>query len=251
MARKSPALMDAPPLQGLKFAIYARKSTEDARHEDHKSTARQVEQATRYVETRGGTVVADCIYADEATSGAEFQDRPGLLRFLNVLENGKPFNAVVMSDDDRLGRDQYRTSYVLQQIVDKGVRVFCYLDGGREIRLDSETEKFMQSVRSFGAALEREKARQRCRDAAERKARHGYVTGGKTYGYTNVRMKGDRPAQPGEAHDYVTREIDEDQAEVVRGIFRAYAAGWGMVRIAKALNGVEGYADVRREYFGG
>lgn len=25
---------------GLRFAIYARKSTEDARHEDHRSTAR-------------------------------------------------------------------------------------------------------------------------------------------------------------------------------------------------------------------
>ena len=38
---------------GLRFAVYARKSTDDARHEDHKSVARQVEQAKAYVEAKG------------------------------------------------------------------------------------------------------------------------------------------------------------------------------------------------------
>ena len=179
MKRKASKANGEPlPLAGLRFAVYARKSNEDARHEDHKSTTRQTEQAARYVERHGGAVLADHVYVDEDISGAEFQDRPGLLRFLNVLENGRPFNALVMMDDDRLGRDQYRLNYLLQQIVDKGARIFCYIDGGREIPLENETAKFMQSVRSFGAALEREKARQRARDAAERKARQGLVTGG-------------------------------------------------------------------------
>jgi len=44
---------------GLRCAIYARKSNEDACHEDHRSTARQVAQATAYVEAKGGEVLAD------------------------------------------------------------------------------------------------------------------------------------------------------------------------------------------------
>jgi len=42
---------------GLKCAIYARKSNDDARHEEHISVARQAEQARRYVEARGGEVL--------------------------------------------------------------------------------------------------------------------------------------------------------------------------------------------------
>ncbi len=43
---------------GLKFAVYSRKSTDDARHEDHRSTARQIAQAQAYVEARGGDILA-------------------------------------------------------------------------------------------------------------------------------------------------------------------------------------------------
>lgn len=153
---------------GLRFAVYARKSTEDARHEDHRSTARQIEQARRYVEVGGGELLPDHLYVDEDTSGAEFKARPGLLRLLNALENGRSFNAVVMSDDDRLGREQFETGYLLKQITDAGCRIFFYLDR-REAVLDNATSKFMQAVRNFGSELEREKARQRSRDAAERR----------------------------------------------------------------------------------
>lgn len=47
---------------GLRFAVYTRKSNEDARHEDHRSTGRQVAQATAYVEARRGEVLPDHVY---------------------------------------------------------------------------------------------------------------------------------------------------------------------------------------------
>ncbi len=249
--RKSDPPSGSLPLAGLRFAVYARKSTDDARHEDHRSTARQVENARAYVERGGGELLPDQVYVDEATSGAEFRERPGLLRLLNALENGHCFNGLVMMDDDRLGRQQYRTNMLLEQIVEKGVRVFCYVDGGREILLDNETAKFMQLVRSFGAALEREKARQRARDAAERKARQGFVTGGEPYGFENVHYERGKEVPRGAPHDFTKRRIREAEAEVVRGIFRMYAAGWGMTKIAKAMNGVPAFAEQNREFFGG
>ena len=240
----------ALPFAGLKFAVYARKSTEDARHEDHTSLARQVEHARAYVARKGGLVLADQIYTDEAISGAEFKARAGLLRLLDTLRTGTGFTALVMSEESRLGREQLETGYLLKQITDAGVRVFYYLED-REARLDSALGKIMASLTLFGAELEREKARQRARDAAARKARQGFVTGGEPYGYENVRYQGGREVPRGQPHDYVKRRIRPEEAAVVRGLFRMYAAGWGMTRIAKAMNGAAAYADQTREFFGG
>ncbi len=249
-ARRSPQPARETPFAGLRFAVYARKSNEDDRNEDNRSTGRQVEQARAWVERQGGAVLPDQVYKDDCVSGAEFKSRPGLLRFLDALRNGKPFNAVVMSEQSRLGREQLETGYLLKQIRDAGVRVFYYLTG-EEARLDSALSKIMSSLTSFAAEMEREKARQRARDAAARKARSGHVTGGEPYGYENVHYQGEKEVPHGQLHDYVGRRVKPDEAEVVRGIFRMYAAGWGLIRIAKAMNNTPAYSAQNREFFGG
>lgn len=131
---------ESQEFSGLRFAVYARKSTDDARHEDRKSVARQIAQVRAYVEARGGEVLADHLHQDDAVSRAEFKHRAGLLRLIEALKNGKPFNAVVMSEESRLGREQVETAYILKQITDAGVRVFCYMDD-REAKLDSAMDK--------------------------------------------------------------------------------------------------------------
>jgi hypothetical protein len=48
-----------------------------------------------------------------------------------VTGSGKPrppFQALVMSEESRLGREQIETAYALKQLVDAGVRVFFYLE---------------------------------------------------------------------------------------------------------------------------
>jgi len=247
---RQPANREAQKFSGLRFAVYARKSTEDARHEDHRSTARQVAQARSYVEARGGEVLADHVYQDDAISGAEFRGRGGLIRLLDALKNGRPFNAVVMSEESRLGREQVETSYILKQILDANIRLFYYMED-REARLDSAMDKIMSSLTMFGAELEREKAKQRSRDAAERKARQGFVTGGEPYGYENVHYKDGKEVLRGNPHDYVKRRIKDEEAEVVRSVFQMYAAGYGQVVIAKTMNGQPCYAEHLREFFRG
>ncbi len=111
-----------------------------------------------------------------------------------------------------------------------GVRVFFYLED-RERTLDSPTDKIMMSLTAFADELEREKARQRTYDAMQRKARAGHVTGGSVFGYRNVNVL-DHVGR----RDHVRREIEGDQAVVVREIFEAYAAGAGVRTIAKRLN---------------
>jgi hypothetical protein len=53
----------------------------------------------------------------------------------------------------------------------------------------------------------------------------GHVTGGRVFGYDNVRVNG-----------HVERRINDEQAEVVREIYRRYAAGEGFKQIAHVLN---------------
>ncbi len=231
----------------LKAAIYARKSTDDSdRAEDNKSVVRQVEHARRYAEAKGWIVEREHVYVDDGVSGAEFRNRPGLLRMLNSL---KEFDVIVMSELSRLGRDMVHTTYALDGIKSQGVRVFFYLTD-EEIKFDSAMDRFMLSALSLAAELEREKASQRSRDALLRKAEKGYCTGGRVFGYDNVPVS--HPNQKGEqVKSHTDYRINEREADTVRRTFRMYAAGYGHVTIAKTLNGDPGYRDPSKEFFDG
>jgi site-specific DNA recombinase len=211
-------------------AIYARKSTEQSGVADEqKSVTRQIDHARAYAVRKGWTVAAEHVYVD-GISGAEFANRPGFVRLMNALKPRPPFQVLVMSEESRLGREAIETAYALKQLVRGGVRVFFYLED-RERTLDSPTDKIMLSLTTFADELEREKARQRTYDAMSRKARSGYVTGGRVFGYDNV----DIPGVDGK-RAHVERRINEAEAAVVRRIFDLCAGGSGYTRIAKALN---------------
>jgi hypothetical protein len=108
--------------------------------------------------------------------------------------------------------------------------VFFYLED-RERTLGTATDKLMLSINTFGAEFEREKARQRTRDALRRKVEAGHVAGGLVYGYRNVEVRGDRGQRV-----HVRREIHPETAAIVRRIFELAAAGHGYQRIAHRLN---------------
>jgi DNA invertase Pin-like site-specific DNA recombinase len=210
----------------MKCAIYARKSNEqNGIADESKSIARQVEHARLYARERGWTVLDDYVFADDAVSGAEFAKRPGLVKLLNAAGRRAPFDALIVSELSRIGREQLETGYVMKQLAQAGVAVWSYLDR-KEILMSSSTDKFLLSAMTFAAEVEREKARERSRDAARQRATHGYVTGGTCYGYRNRRTES----------GHVVREIDAAEAEVVRKIFRLCRDGKGTRRIAAVLN---------------
>ncbi len=218
-------------------AIYARKSTaQTGVSEEARSVTRQVEHARAYALTKGWTVSEAHIYVDDGISGAEFERRPGFLRLMNALKPRPPFQILILSEDSRLGREQIETAYALKQLISAGVRVFYYLED-RERTLDSPTDKLMLSVATYADELERDRARQRTRDALLRKARAGAVTGGRVFGYDNVEVLADSPEADGRRRRLsVTRVSNEAEAAVVRRIFARYARGAGFREIAHALN---------------
>ncbi len=203
-------------------AIYARKSNEQGVPDEAKSVTRQVEHATAYTQRKGWTVHPSHVYVDDAISGAEFVNRPGLARLLTALSS-RPFQVVVMAEPSRLGREQIETAYTLKRITDADVRVFYYLND-HEALMDTALAKVMASLTGFAAEQEREQARVRTHDAMARKAKAGHVTGGLTYGYTNVRRDG-----------HVARQINEREAAVVKRIFADYVQGIGPRALAVAL----------------
>jgi hypothetical protein len=77
--------------------------------------------------------------------------------------------------------------------------------------MESATDKFLLSAVTFAADLEREKGRQRTYDAMLRKARSGHVTGGRLFGYDNIRVNA----------GHVERRINEAEAAVIRQIFHS------------------------------
>ena len=215
-------------------AIYARKSTDQSSVSDEqRSVARQVEHARAYATRKGWIVADDHVYVDDGISGAEFANRPGYVALMSAVSHragSAPFQVVVMSDLDRLGREGIETGYALKQLVQAGVRVFSYLTD-HEVELNDPTATLMMQVQAFAASMEREKASQRTHDTLLRKARAGHVTGGRVFGYDNIEITG-----PDGQRSHVERRINDGEAEVVHRIFELCAAGNGLTRITKTLN---------------
>jgi site-specific DNA recombinase len=231
----------------VRIAIYARRSPDD---DPSKSVERQISHAASYALKKGWQVLEEHIYTDDGISGGEFQQRVGLLRLLNALKPRPPFNAVVMSEASRLGRERLRTELVARDLCEAGVRIFYYLTDEEE-RLDTPEQRFVMAARGFAAEMEREKAKQRTRDALLSRANRGHVTGGVVYGFRNVVVYAGADASGNPIRSHVRHEIDPREAEVVRGIYRMYADGFGLRKIARALNADPALADATRKYFGG
>jgi site-specific DNA recombinase len=236
---------------GPHAAIYARKSTEDTASDELRSVARQVERCREYAARKGWVFDDALIFTDDGISGAEFARRPGLVRLLTAAE-AKAFNVLVMSESSRLGREQAETSFVLKRLARAGVQVWFYLED-RQAQLDNAVGKFIESVHAFGSELERERTRQRTLDGMRRRAQAGYSTGGAVYGYESfpVYQSGRKDPHGQPVPDHVDRRIVPEAARVIEGIFRMFAAGFGLTAIAKTLNGHPRRAKESLEYFGG
>ena len=233
----------------LRCAIYARKSTEEATGDPSRSVQRQVSHAREYATKKGWEAVEGHVYVDDGVSGGEFKNRPGLLRLLNALKPKPPFDAVLMTEASRLGRERLSTEMVARELSEAGVRIFyCLTD--EEERLDTPEARFIMAARGFASEMEREKAKLRTRDALLARAKRGLVTGGGVYGFRNVPIYAGTDASGNPQRSHVLHEIEPDEAEIVRNIFRMFADGYGLKTIAKTLNADPSLAEESGRYFG-
>lgn len=197
-------------------AIYARHSTD----KQQGSTEDQIARCVQHCQRLGYTVVEIC--CDKGTSGASMLNRPGIKRLIKETLAGR-FERIVAEDLSRFSRDvadiatffkRLRFADIVLETVAEGVigELHIGLKGTmNELYLKDLADK---TRRGQIASVQR-----------------GTVLGGQVYGYDIVR-RFDAAGEPIRG----ARAINQEQAEVVRQIFTAYAEGKSLKRICEDLN---------------
>ena len=200
-----------------RIAIYARYSSDNQREasiEDQFRICR--EQAKREKWKVIGT------YKDAGISGASMILRPGIQALLQDAQGGQ-FDIVLAEALDRISRDQADIATLYKHLKFAGVPIVTLAEG--EI-----TELHVGLKGTMNALFLKDLAAKTHRGLRGR-VEDGKSGGGLCYGYKVVRMVDER-GEPIRGD----REIDEYEANVVRRVFRDFAAGIGPRAIAKTLN---------------
>jgi site-specific DNA recombinase len=188
----------------MRVALYARVSTE--RQEERGTVASQLELLREAARADGHQVVEE--FVDEGYSGARL-DRPALDRLRDAAEAGL-LEGVVCLSADRLARSYAYQVLILEELGRFGARV-RFLEGPAPG--DDPQATLLVQVQGVIAEYERAKIAERYRRGKLYRARQGEIFFWKVpYGYRRVVEPG-KPAR---------MEIYEPEADVVRGIFRAY-----------------------------
>lgn len=221
----------------MRAAIYARVSKDDKKSErqegDSKSVERQEEGAREFIQRQDWTLDEAHVYRDNGVSGALFENRPEFQRMMSDARCSE-FDAIVVFDVDRFGRDSQKSMAALNELADLDISVWDFSSGQR-IGMGTLEEEIPTYLRTQFAQHNREKISKHNRSAARKSAQMGYVTGGKVFGYDNV--------GPKQAKEY---RINPAEAAVVVQIYSRAAAGEGCRSIAAALN-LEGVPSPRAQ----
>ena len=191
-------------------ALYARYSSDlqsDTSIEDQFRLCRE------HAKRSGLEIVAE--YADAAKSGASLFGRDGAFDLMAAAQNGA-FEVVIVESLDRLSRDQEDLARLYKRLSFKGIKIE-QVHGGR-------ADEIQVGVRGLLGALYLKDLADKTRRGLAGKVASGQSAGGKAYGYRPVK------GEPGRM------EIVEEQAEIVRRIFREYLDGASARQIAADLN---------------
>ena len=199
----------------MKVAIYARYSSENQRDA---SIADQFRICREFAERQGWKIERE--YSDHAMSGATLM-RPGFQAMMGVALR-KEVDIVLAEALDRFSRDQEDTAGLFKRLTFAGVSIVTLAEG-------DITFLHIGLKGTMNAMFLKELA-DKTRRGLRGRIENGKTGGGLCYGYRVVRRFENGAVTTGE------REINEEEAAVVRRIFHDYAAGASPKQIAKTLN---------------
>ena len=208
--------MTARETQPKRAVIYARYSSDNQREA---SIEDQIRVCRGQIDQHGWEYMT--AYTDSAVSGASIL-RPGYQKLLEDARSHE-FDVVVAEALDRLSRDQADIATLYKLLTFLDIKLLTVAEG--------EITELHIGLKGTMNALFLKDLAQKTRRGLEGRVRQGKSGGGLCYGYDVVRevdAKGD-PIRGG-------RRINETEAEVVRRIFRDYAAGKSPRAIAIELN---------------
>jgi site-specific DNA recombinase len=197
-------------------AFYARYSSAQQREASIEDQLRLCEERA----AREGWVVHDR-YSDHGISGASLA-RPGIQALLRDATAGK-FDVVLTESLDRISRDQEDIAGVHKRLRFAGPRIVTLSEG--------EIGELHIGFKGTMGALYLKDLADKTRRGLRGRVEAGRSGGGNSCSY-DVVIKLAANDEP----DRGERRINEDQAAIVRQIFRDYAAGKSPKAIALALN---------------
>ena len=201
----------------MRAAIYARYSSDLQREA---SIADQIRLCQERIRANGWTVAET--FRDQAISGANMVNRPGLQALLAGAKTGK-FDIVVAEALDRLSRDQEDIAAIYKRLAHCDVAIFTLAEG--------QVDELHIGLKGTMNALFLKDLAAKIRRGQRGRVAEGYSAGGLSYGYRIVREL--------DKHGEVVRgrrAIDHDQSAVVERIFAEYVAGKSPRAIAAGLN---------------
>ncbi len=160
-------------------------------------------------------------YTDRAVSGASLI-RPGIQALLADVQAGR-FEIVLSEALDRISRDQEDVAGVFKRLRFAGVSIVTLSEG--------EISELHVGLKGTMNALFLKDLAMKTHRGIRGRIEAGKNGGGNAYGYRVVKKLDDR-GEPIRGE----REIIEEEAEIVRRIFREYVAGKGPRKIAADLN---------------
>ncbi|UXR94640.1 recombinase family protein [Agrobacterium tumefaciens] len=200
----------------MKVALYARYSSDNQRDA---SIADQLRMCRLHAEKQGWHIVEE--YTDHAVSGASLL-RPGIQALISDATRGR-FDLILAEAMDRLSRDQEDIAGLFKRMSYADVKIFTLSEG--------EVSHLHVGLKGTMNALFLKDLADKTRRGQRGRVEAGKSGGGNSYGYDVVK-KLDGNGEPIRGN----RTINEAQANVVRRIFRDYAAGKSAKIIAFALN---------------
>ncbi len=193
--------------------VYARYSTD---LQNDKSVEDQLRLCEAHAERLGVRIVRS--FHDRAKSGASMFGRTGLTEMMQAAERNE-FDILISEHTDRISRDIADLAHIHKLLKFRRIEINC-VNGGA---IDTV------QVGMYGVIgqMQREEGAKKTKRGMVGVVRSGRSAGGKSYGYEPV------PGKPGELR------IIQEEANVVRRIFRLYAAGVSPRNIAGGLNADE------------
>ncbi|MFA6258900.1 MAG: recombinase family protein [Candidatus Paceibacterota bacterium] len=192
----------------IKFvAVYARVSTSN--QEDQKTVEAQLSEVHRHAKERGYVIIKE--YVDEGWSG-DILARPMLNQLRHDARN-RAWDAVLIYDPDRLGRQLFYQQIVIDELKKIGIEILFVTMPP----VNNASDKLMFGVRGLFAEYEKAKIAERFRIGKVNRVKNNHVlTTEAPFGYTYILNKGKRGST-----DYVSGhyEVNEREAEIIRNIF--------------------------------
>lgn len=182
----------------------------------------QVRRCREYIERAGGDPERAEVFTDMAISGASTQ-RPGFEALMAAVDAGTVVS-IVTEDLSRISRDFADSAAIFKRLQYAQVPLIGVADG---IDTSSKHAKLSFTIKSLVADLYLDDLRDKTLRGLEGRALAGFATGGVPYGYRTV------PDPDGRGSAI---ELDPAAADIMRRVFRLYADGYPLGRIARRLN---------------